>query len=419
MNMLSQYKGLPRQMYYLSTVKLIVEIAMSFVFPFMSLICTQRLGFSTMQAAVIVAASSVGSLLGALLGGKMADEWGRRRTFLWLASVMVIAMIAAGFVCTKRVVLVLIFLSYAINSAVMPICSAMVIDLSPEDKRNESFSLMYIFANVGTAIGPVFAGLLFYSHMPWIFYGMAFFYAVAMVVMIAAIRETYDDAARKAAHEAAGEAAPGMTGRKEQSLFSMVIHHPIVLSVVICLILIFMCYTDVSYALPLQFADTIGLDKGSKLTSALWSANGLVVIFFTPAMMLFIKKRRPLANMVIGCLLYVVGFGLYALPVNPVLAVGAVVIWTCGEIFINMEGTVFLAEVSPATHRGRVVALFDFTRATGKLIGPFLCSYILLYLSYSHFWIIVSCVLMVVAGVLLLLHRRDARDTETLKAFGD
>jgi len=403
MKLFSQYKGLPRQAYYLSVVMLIVEIAICCIFPFLSLLCSRILGFTTVQTGYIVAFTSLGNIDGSLLGGKLSDEWGRRKTFIRLAVVMICAMTAAGLICTRRAVVVLIFLCNAIASSVVPIISAMVIDISPDEKRNESISLVYIFSNIGSASGPVIAGLLFYNHLPWTFFTMAICYSVALAIMLIRTKETYAGNANLDVRGCGPEADSADT-----PLFSMVTHSRVMLVFVICLFLIFVCYTFISYLLPLQFSDAVGLERGSKLTSAIWTINGLIVIACTPLLMLFIKKHRPLINLVIGCLLYVAGFLIYALPLSPAMALGAVVIWTCGEIFVNTEGTVLLAELSPMTHRGRVVALFQFSRGTGKLMGPVVCSYVLTSAGYSRVWMIAAAICLVVAGVLYRLYRLES-----------
>ena len=301
MKMFSQYRGLPRQMYDLSVVKLIVEIAVSFVFPFVALICTERLGFTTVQAAYIVSATSIGNMIGALMGGKLADEWGRRKTYIRLAVLMICCMVAAGFLCMSRILLVLIFICNMITSAVIPICSAMVVDIAPGDKRNECFSIMSIFSNIGTAVGPMIAGLLFYRHMPWTFFCVAISYALALMIVVFVIKETYDvNKVKSGAADGGGLTGDDLSQKAEESLFSMVFRHPRVLVFMGCMLFVFMCYMENSYVLPLQFTDAMGLDTGSKITSAIWSVNGVVVILLTPTLMLFIKKHRPLFNLVIG-----------------------------------------------------------------------------------------------------------------------
>src|SRR5438093_13506599 len=54
----------------------------TFVLPFLTLYVT-KLGYSTAQSGLAVASYGVGSLCAALLGGHMADRFGRRRTIVF------------------------------------------------------------------------------------------------------------------------------------------------------------------------------------------------------------------------------------------------------------------------------------------------------------------------------------------------
>ena len=57
-----------------------------------------------------------------------------------------------------------------------------------------------------------------------------------------------------------------------------------------------------------------------------------------------------------------------------------------------------------------MVALFGFTRGAGKLMGPVLCSHVLLTRGYSDLWMIAALISLAVAAILFLLHRRSIKD---------
>lgn len=257
---------------------------------------------------------------------------------------------------------------------------------------------MYIFGNLGCAAGPVIAGFLFYRHMPMIFFSMAVFYIISFVIIVSKIQDDYvPNRLRK--HDIAEE--------KEKSLLSIVIHRPVMLVFVICLVVLTICYIELDYMLPLQLSHVFGLDLGSKLSSWTWAINGLFCVLLTPAIIARIKGSKPLFNIIFGCLLYVVGFGMYALHINIPIFIIAAIIWTAGEVVINNQATVFLADQAPPTYNGRCISLYEFARGIGKCFGPLIFSYILTYSSYSTAWILVSGLCIGVSLVVLLLHRKS------------
>lgn len=81
MNFLTQYQGLPRQVYLLSASRALISMGMMFVYPFLSLLLTSRLGYTEINASYIIVTASVASILGTLTGGKLSDEIGRKKVF--------------------------------------------------------------------------------------------------------------------------------------------------------------------------------------------------------------------------------------------------------------------------------------------------------------------------------------------------
>ena len=53
LNFLTQYKGLPKQVYILSISRAVISMGMMFVYPFLSLLLTSRLGYSEMEASYL------------------------------------------------------------------------------------------------------------------------------------------------------------------------------------------------------------------------------------------------------------------------------------------------------------------------------------------------------------------------------
>ncbi|MFT7104841.1 MAG: putative MFS family arabinose efflux permease, partial [Flavobacteriales bacterium] len=133
------------------------------VIPFMSLYLTEKQGFSLADVGWLMSAFGAGSVLGALLGGKLTDAIGSYK-------VMVLSLLLSAFF--------FIFLQYV--TGFYPICvavfmvmlaadmfrPAMFVALSayskPENKTR-SVTLIRMAINLGFSLGPVIGGLIIHS----------------------------------------------------------------------------------------------------------------------------------------------------------------------------------------------------------------------------------------------------------------
>lgn len=148
-----------------------------FVFPFLTLFLTRKLGLSGVVAGWWVMASVTSGILGTMAAGKVSDQLGRRQV---LGGCIVGAGLLTGLCGLLPVSLaipqVLVAASF-FQGSMRPIIAALVMDLCPAGRRREGYSLSYLGINLGLAVGPMLAGFLFERHLPWTFFG----YSLAMV----------------------------------------------------------------------------------------------------------------------------------------------------------------------------------------------------------------------------------------------
>lgn len=427
-----QYRKLPRQTFSICFYRMIAEMGTAFVFPFLALLLTKKLGFDTVTGSFILAALIVCSIIGYLIGGRLADHFGRKKICLSFSVAVISLALISGLFPDKRIVLIFIALFNTCASIVVPGVQAILVDTSDDSNRNENFSLMYIFINVGYAVGTGLAGFLFYRHLPWIFFSMAILYSAATLIMIFAIQDHYTPGGKSDSadtspkesrtlspadsHENPTFSAPHNNESPEEKTlpegagyFRLLRHTPMLAAFLLCIIVIYICYIQLSYVLPLQFSDLYGLNLGSKLSSLLWTFNSALCVFITPLLTVYIKKHRPLVSLTLGVLFYAIGFLCYALPLNfPVILI-SIVIWTTGEVMINTESGVFTAELAPPSHKARAMSLYEFARGTGRCLGPLLTGYLMVIWSYKKIWIAISIIYIFVAAVLFLLRHAERR----------
>lgn len=68
--------------------------------------------------------------------------------------------------------------------------NAMVADILPPEKRQTGYALQYLGINLGVALGPLVAGVLFNKLLPLLFIGDAITSFIALYLVAANIEET-------------------------------------------------------------------------------------------------------------------------------------------------------------------------------------------------------------------------------------
>lgn len=402
MHSLAQYKGLPKQVYILSVSRAVIAMGMMFVYPFLSLLLTSYLGYSELQASYIVVICSLAAIMGTLAGGKLADAVGRKVVFVAASLIITCAMTLAGFLVRTHAVIAFIIVSYFAVNAVLPTVSAMILDWTDTENKTECFSMMYLGSNIGGSLGPVLAGILFYSHMPWIFFSMAIAFFLTLLLVCFFIKDVYVPGKAARRQRASGAEL------KEENLLKILLKNPVLLLFVLCLALLTLCYINLDFMLPLQLSELFGLNAGSKYSSLVWTINGVVVVACTPFIVSFTKKKHQLFNIGIACLLYALGFGLYVFGRSLAVFMLAVVVWTSGEILISTGAGIFIADQTPPTHKGRSMALYEFARGIGKLTGPLTSGFLLTKYTYGQAWFFIVLICLGVDLIMWCLYYKEA-----------
>lgn len=375
----------PREIYALFVVRLVVS-AGSFVNPFLAMMLTMKLGYSQAAAGAFMSAVSVVSAAGLLAGGKLGDSLGRRPVLgglqvLTAAAFAVCAVL--GFVPAAPFV---IAFGLGALSGTWPVMNAVVADCAPPERRKEAFALLYWGNNIGFSIGPLAAGFLFSMAPRLLFVGNALALSVAAAVVFLFVRETNPllsspsgaPGAKKAAREAAEEPGPG-TGRTSASdraakpaggTLRILAADPVLLVFASLAALTAFVYNQHTFALPLYLKDMFGPEAGPRAFGAAMAVNGLTVVVCT-ALVTAVSRRWPaLLAAAAGSVFYLLGFGAYAVAAGLVPVLACTFAWTIGEILGATNNNVFIAERSPASHRGRINSAVSFCYILGNALAP-------------------------------------------------
>ncbi|HOE84429.1 MAG TPA: MFS transporter [Sphaerochaeta sp.] len=378
---LSIYRGLPRPIYtlFLSTVINSVGV---FVYPFLTLYLTQRLGYPPAKAGLFLTVASILYVPGSLLGSTLADSIGRKWVAVPCEILMNSCYLAAGFLEGTEWVPLLVLAALFFDGMVDPAREAMKTDVTSIENRQASFSLIYLGHNLGFAIGPVIAGLFFYRSPSWLFFGNAIAGFLSVLLIIFQIEET------KPSKETIEESRRWKSGERaeEGGALKALFSRPRLLAFSLSVTCFSYAYSQTLFALPLLTTALFG-PGGAPLYGRMMALNGVVVVLLTPLIVMVGRRLTPLSNITISGLLYTIGFSLFAFATTEPVFLLLVSVYTIGEIVNATNQGYWIANNTPISHRGRFSAILPIIMGTGHAIAPVIGGAIIQYTDLSVLWL--------------------------------
>src|SRR5688572_6036983 len=144
----------------------------SFVLPFLAIYMLQ-LGFTTAQAGIAIGAYGVGTLCASLLGGYLADSFGRRKTIVLSMFSVAGAMLCLSQAKSLTSIVTFSALCGLTGELYRPASSALLADLVPPGQRVTAFAGYRLALNAGWAFGPAAGGFMTGHSFVWLFIGDA------------------------------------------------------------------------------------------------------------------------------------------------------------------------------------------------------------------------------------------------------
>jgi MFS family permease len=394
-SLIKQYEGLTKEIYIIFFARVVNSMG-SFVYPLLALIMTQKIGLSTAYAGTLITIVSLFTGLSLMIGGKVADTFGRKRVILLFQGLAALVFIICGFMKPNIHMIYFIMAAPILNAIAQPAQDAMIIDLTEPEKRREAFSLLYMGHNLGFAIGPVIGGILYRNHLPLVFIGDGLTTLASLSLLALFVKETMKSDEEKIENQ------ERVLERSEKgSVFSVLSKRPILLYFAVIMFVYQFSYAQWGFTLPLQLGDIYGSFGGTNY-GILGGINGIIVIFLTPVIVRFTHSIKPLFVMAFGGLMYGIAFGSFAFVKTMPFFIAFIIIMTIGEISISVNGAAFVANHTPASHRGRVDAAIQLIFGAGSAISPMLMGKYITSKGIPAVWMLI-CMLMIISCCLMFI----------------
>ena len=375
--MFEPYKGLPRSAYIIFAATILNNLG-NFVAPVLTLLMKEQMGIDVAVVGFIVAINGLLGLLGSLVGGQLIDRVGRKSIFVFFRVIAALALMSCVVIDEATLMVgVLMFVNFTSGIA-SPVFNTILTDVTSSDERKAAFSLRYLGINIGYAVGPVIATQLYrLGLMNVLFIGDALTVLGSVVLILLFVPETKPTVTEAKVKES------------DMSTVQVLITAPTLLYFSGICVLFFIVFSQFSFGMPLTMTEVLG-EGGAGHYGIMLSINALVCSVFTVPLTTVTKNLSPARSIQLGGVLYAVGFGSYAILKIPILFYIFTAVWTIGEILVATNTSVFIADHSPVSHRGRFNAIFPIIRRIGSFLGPILAGLILKSFNYSTLWIVIA-----------------------------
>jgi len=397
------YRGLPKPLYTLFFVTVVNSVGI-FVFPFLTLYLTGRLGMSQGDAGSFMFLISMVYIPGNFIGGKLADKLGRKRLMVVTQIISAALYIPCGFAAFSEFVPWLILASVFFDGLTDPARSAMMMDLTTPDNRRTAFSLTYLGHNLGFAMGSLIAGFLFEHASSWLFWGNALAVFAATFIVGIKVPETKPTQQQIDATIGSGSTEEAHKGTLVQALMS----RPFLIIFTMITTWYGFVYAQHRFALPLQAKAVFGVG-GAAIFGSFMTLNAVLVIFLSTPVMALSRKWKPINSVALAGLFYAVGFGMIGLARNIWLFYLSTILWTLGEIVNATNEGAYVANHTPISHRGRFQAVLPFIGGLGWMISPPVIGKLIDATGLGTVWPLVGAVAGISAGLLWLLGKVEDR----------
>lgn len=365
-------------------------LGMALFGPYLALFFHYDLGLSYVEVALVLVGLGITPIPISVLGGLLADRWGRRRIFLSTLTGEAVCVGLLGYAMLRvslPMALAVAFAASIVSTLGGPALSAYVADLSAGADRRKGFTWYRVGNNAGFSAGVALGGFL----VPYLGFGRTtLLSAVILLVGVSFLSlvlrpSAYDLALKaRAAQERAGAAPgasaaplPGRSARRPsipQSLRT-VAHDRVFLGFCLAAALAeltigqwnntLVLFADGPMRIPFQWLG-VGL-----------ALNGAVVVFGQQLTTHATLGRRMTTIMIGGLALYVVAFlafgiaALFVLLPVVVWLVGVVVL-TLGENLTSIPFSTLPSNMAPKEELGFYNGGFSSILTIGGLLSTFL-----------------------------------------------
>lgn len=325
---------------------------------FFTLYLVHDKGIAIETAALFMSLGSIGSIIGAYVGGHLADRYPPVKLAQLSLFFFALGVLSFPFINKPLLIFLMLFIVNFLYSAFRPVNNIILMAHSSVIDRPRVMGMFRMAFNLGLSFSMAIGGFLAEHNFAWYFYFAGTMSLLATLLFVRFEKSMALPASWKPPHDPAN---------KKFSILKIFHDKPfMMLSAVYlgyCLV-----YFQVRMTFALYITETYHL---SLMTFGyLYTINFLMVVFLEVPLMDIFKRHNQIYICLWGIIL--VGFGLGMLPFGRgvFFAAISVVLWTFGEIFTSSPFYVLVMEYANPKARGTYMGFFQSVMSIGSILFP-------------------------------------------------
>ena len=366
--------GLPREVWLLFATNLINRAGMM-VLPFLVLYLTRQLGFSLARAGSMLAVYGASAIVFGPIGGRLSDRIGAlpvmRVSLISAGTVLLVFPLAKSFAAVAAMTV----LWAGCAEMFRPASLAAITHVVAPDQRRQAFALNRLAINLGMSIGPALGGFLATVSFRAMFAVDAVTTLIAGAVLALTPWRSFSGVNSEAANRRGEHIGP-----------ATILHDTLFLVFLGGVFLVGIVFFQHESALPLYLVQYLHLSPA--FYGMLFTINTLLIVALEVPIVTATAHWPNVRSLIIGCMLFAIGFGSLSVIASPGGVIATVVIWTFGEMLLFPAMSAHMAEIAPENRRGAYMGAYSMALSLALTVGPWMGTQLLAVLGPIRVWFV-------------------------------
>ncbi len=360
----------------------------SFLWPLNTIYITDILHKSMSVAGFVLMLQQGFGIIGNLIGGRLFDAQGGKRTIVIGILLSIIAVLSLSFIHDWYIYISLMLLLGFSNGLVFPSMYAMAGSVWPEGGR-KAFNMIYVSQNFGVALGSTLGGIFAQYSFTLIFLVNAItFVLFLLLVLFGFDREHWQLARMQSAQQSTGVFTQDVVQEKRNFNALLIMSFAFVLS--------WIPYVQWQTSIS-KYIHVLGIPL-SKYT-ILWTLNGAIIVLGQPIISLITKYliKTTKKQMITGIFIFILAFTVLYNNSWYYGFILAMVIMTFAEMLVWPAVPSATSELAPSGKKGYYQGVISSSGAAGRMLGFLVGGYLYDHTSMNHL-ILIMITFFVISG---------------------